>query len=111
MAQLRNMPVIRWIESTPVDKALIVTGKTLVYVGIVAGLYMLWSSSQPSAGFFGIGTRRAGVTVGGLLASSVVVLFHAALGFLCQGIGKGIQVLEAIRLRQSAAVEPSGPPN
>ena len=96
MSELSNMPVIRWIESTPVDKALIVTGKTLVYVGIVAGLYALWSMSMPRAGFFGIGSR-GGITLSGLLLSAYVVVYHAALGFLCQGIGKGIQALEALR--------------
>jgi len=107
MSELRNMPVIRWIESTPVDKALILTGKTLVYVGIVAGLYALWSMSIPRAGFFGIGSRGAGITLGGLLVSAYVVVYHAALGFLCQGIGKGIQALEAMRPPAVADPEPS----
>lgn len=40
-AELKKLPVVRWIESTSVDRALIVTGKALVYVGIVAGLYVL----------------------------------------------------------------------
>ena len=77
--------MIRWVESTPVDRTLIGTGKTLVYVGIVTGLYLLWSMSQPRAGFFGVGARGAGTTQGGLLMSGFVVLYHAALGFLCQG--------------------------
>ena len=109
MAELRKLPVVRWIESTPVDTALILTGKTLVYVGIVAGLYVLWSMSTPRAGFFGVGARGAGVTLSGLLASAFVVLYHAALGFLCQAIGKGLEALEAIR--RCAAVEAGEPPN
>ena len=109
MAELRKLPVIRWIESTPVDTALILTGKTLVYVGIVAGLYVLWSMSIPRAGFLGVGARGADVTLTGLLASAFVVLYHAALGFICQGIGRGIEVLEGIR--QRAAVEAGEPPN
>ena len=40
-AELKKLPVIRWIESTSVDRALIVTGKALANVGIVAGLYVL----------------------------------------------------------------------
>ena len=107
MSELRNLPVIRWVESTPVDKALVVTGKTLVYVGIVAGLYALWSMSMPRAGFFGIGTRGAGITLSGLLLSAYVVVCHAALGFLCQGIGKGIQALEAMRPPALTDAQPS----
>ena len=97
LAKLRKLPLVRWIESTPVDTALIVTGKTLVYVGIVAGLYVLWSMSTPRAGFFGIGARGAGITLAGLLASVFVVLYHVAFGFICQGIGRAIQVLQHSR--------------
>lgn len=95
--ELRDKPVIRWIESTPVDRALILTGKTLVYFGIVAGLYVLLAMSMPRAGFFGIGARGAGITLEGLLLAGYIVLHHVALGFLCQGMGRGIQALEAIR--------------
>ena len=96
VSELRDKPVIRWIESTPVDRALILTGKTLVYFGIVSGLYVLLAMSMPRAGFFGIGARGAGITLDGLLLAGYIVLSHAALGFVCQGIGRGIQVLEAI---------------
>ena len=96
-AELKKLPVVRWIESTSVDRALIVTGKALVYVGIVAGLYVLWIMSTPRAGFFGIGARGTDVTFAGLLVSGVVVLYHVALGFICQGIGRGIQLLETMR--------------
>ena len=82
-AKLKKLPVIRWIESTSVDRALIVTGQALVYVGIVAGLYVLWIMSTPRAGFFGIGARGTDVTFAGLLASGLVVLYHVALGFIC----------------------------
>ena len=109
MSELRNLPVIRWVESTPVDRALIATGKTLVYVGIVAGFYLLWGMSQPRAGFFGIGARGAGVTLGGLLMSGFVVLYHAALGFLCQGIGRAMQELEAMRSPQVPDARPIDP--
>ena len=109
MPELRELPVIRWIESTPVDRALIVIGKTLVYVGIVAGLYMLLSMSMPRAGFFGIGARGAGVTLAALLLSGVVVLYHAALGFICQAIGRAIQELEAMRSPQVPDAAPNDP--
>ena len=99
-AALKKLPVIRWIESTSVDRALIVTGKALVYVGIVAGLYVLWIMSTPRAGFFGIGARGADVTFAGLLASGVVVLYHVALGFICQGDRPGDS---AARLHGSTA--------
>ena len=85
------------LESIPVDRALILTEKTLVYFGIVAGMYVLLAMSMPRAGFFGIGARGAGITLEGLLLAGCSVLYHAALGFLCQSIGRGIQVLEAIR--------------
>ena len=109
MAELRNLPVVRWIESTPVDGALIATGKALVYAGIVAGLYMLWSMSMPRAGFFGIGARGADVTLGGLLLSGFVVLYHAALGFICQGLGRAIQQLGAMRSPQVPDAAPIDP--
>ena len=75
--ELRDKPVIRWIESTPVDRALILTGKTLVNFGIVAGIYMLLAMSMPRAGFFGIGARGAGITLEGLLLAGYIVLYHA----------------------------------
>ena len=108
-AELKKLPVIRWIESTSVDRALIVTGKALVYVGIVAGLYVLWIMSTPRAGFFGIGARGADVTFAGLLASGVVVLYHVALGFICQGIGRGIQLLDTMGPPQTPIVDPQEP--
>lgn len=108
-AELKKLPVVRWIESTSVDRALIVTGKALVYVGIVAGLYVLWIMSTPRAGFFGIGARGADVTFAGLLASGVVVLYHVALGFICQGIGRGIQLLDSMGPPQTPIVDPQEP--
>ena len=108
-AELKKMPVIRWIGSTAVDRALIVTGKALVYVGIVAGLHVLWIMSTPRAGFFGIGARGADVTFAGLLASGLVVLYHVALGFICQESGRGLQLLETMRPPRTAIVEPPEP--
>ena len=78
-------------------------------MGIVAGLYMLWSMSMPRAGFFGIGARGAGVTLGGLLLSGFVVLYHAALGFICQGLGRAIQQFEAMRSPQVPDAAPIDP--
>ena len=109
LAELKKLPVIRWIESTSVDRALIFTGKALAYVGIVAGVYVLWIMSTPRAGFFGIGARGADVTFAGLLASGLVVLYHVALGFIRQGIGRGIQLLETMRPPRTAIVEPPEP--
>ena len=57
-------------------------------------------------GFFGVGARWAGATQGGLLMSGFVVLYYAALGFLCQGIGRAIQELDAMRSPQVPAAAP-----
>ena len=80
-----------------------------MYVGIVAGLYVLWIMSTPRAGFFGIGARGADVTFAGLLASGLVVLYHVALGFICQGIGRGIQLLDSVRPPRTPIVDPHKP--
>ena len=62
--------------------------------------------STPRAGFFGIGVRGADVTFAGFV-SGVVVLYHVALGFICQGIGRGIQLLETMRTPRTPIVDPT----
>lgn len=96
MPELEKLPVVRRIEATPVARALVITGKTLVYVGIVAGLFVFWYTSQPGT------LSRGGITLSGLAVSAFIVLYHVAFGFICQGIGRGIQMLEEMRSEKGA---------
>ena len=98
--------MIRWVESTPVDRTLIGTGKTLVYVGIVTGLYLLWSMSQPRAGFFGVGARGVGTTQGRPSDVGLRRALPRGPGIPLPGIGRAIQELEAMRSPQVPAAAP-----
>jgi len=103
MPEIPNLSVIRRIESAPIDKTLMVIGKTLVYVGIVIGLYVLLRMVQ-LAGFLGF------APVEGLLLAGFVVLYHAALGFMCQGLAralKHLEVTDSAEVSDAAPVDPA----
>ena len=102
MPELEKLPVVRQIEATPVARALVITRKTLVYAGIVAGLFAFWYTSQPKFLF-----HKGGITLSGLAVSAFIVLYHVAFGFICQGIGRGIQVLEEMRSEKGADSGPA----
>ena len=96
MSKLQEFPPIRWIEFRPLEKPLTIIGKTLVYVAVVGGILMLLDGLQPQGGSFGR-ARGADAALVNILLVGFIVLYHAALGFICQGIAQGLRELRAIR--------------
>lgn len=89
--ELEKLSVRYWVESLAVDTVLLVLGKMIVYLGLVVGIYVFTLMSSTMMRFAGFGLLEA------LLASGYVMLFHAAFGFACIGIGQGLQSLRSLR--------------
>lgn len=91
-----TLPFVEKVQSAmpPVEEMLYIVGQVLFVVGALAGMYMLLMTSLPRAGFFGIGARPAGVTLGGLISALLIMLYHLALGLVCQGVSQGLRALK-----------------